>query len=132
LQIAKRSLVGSTGCVTFYNKIVLCDELVEGDEKIREGGEEVAHHSSHALRIHDLGITAGRVMHDFRAEDIIQYARISTINHIIVPSPCDGGTLNLRRNWAGCGSRRFVGTAWHHRRKSSYGEEEDGPKLHLR
>ena len=56
--------------VTLDNKVILRDELIEGDEKVRKGGEEVAHHGRDAFRVQDLRITSGRVMHDFRAKNI--------------------------------------------------------------
>lgn len=83
--------------VTLNNKVILRDELIEGDEKVGKGGEEVSHHGGDAFRVHDLGITASRVMHNLRAENIAQHERISTIDHIIVPRPGDRGTLNLGR-----------------------------------
>src|SRR3954463_8892078 len=91
--------------VTLDNKVILRDELIEGDEKVRKGGEEVTHHGRDAFRVHDLGITTGRMKHDFRADNIAQHRWISTINHIIVPRASDRRTLNLCRGRASSGRR---------------------------
>ena len=103
LQVAERSLMRSACRVTLHNEVVLRDELIEGDEKVGKGGEEVTHHGRDAFRVHDLWITAGRVMHNLRAKNVTQHDRISTIDHIIVPSSGDRSTLNLCRGWTGRG-----------------------------
>ena len=51
-------------------------------------------------------VTAGRVMHDFRTDNITELGRISAINHIVVPCASDRRTLNLRRNGTRSGRLR--------------------------
>jgi hypothetical protein len=41
------------------------------------------------------------VMYNLRAKNVTQHDRISTIDHIIVPSSGDRSTLNLCRGWTG-------------------------------
>ena len=92
--------------VTLHHEVILRDELIEGDEKVGKCGEEVVHHGRDAFRVHDLRITAGRVMHDFRTDNIAELGRISAINHIVVPGASDRRTLNLRRNGTRSGRLR--------------------------
>ena len=73
----------SACCVTLYNKVILRDELIEGDEQVRKGGKEVAHHGRDAFRVQDLRITSGRVMHDFRAKN---FAQLDWIRRLITSS----------------------------------------------
>ena len=53
-------------------------------------------------------VTAGRVMHDFRTDNITELGRISAINHIVVPCASDRRTLNLRRNGTRSGRLRLM------------------------
>jgi hypothetical protein len=59
--------------VTLYNKVIFSDELIEGDEEVRECYEEVAHHGCDAFSIQNFGIAPRSVMHDLRAYNIPQW-----------------------------------------------------------
>jgi hypothetical protein len=110
--------------VALHNKVILRDELIEGDEKIREGGQQVAHHARDALCVYDFGITASRVLHDLRADNLTQYHRVSMIDHIIVPRFRDSLTLNLGRSRADCGRRWLARPADPFKRSPKRGAHE--------